>query len=44
VDFAPYGIPFVNYFDDSSRGNTAPGQHINVPHDQIMRYVTDNFN
>jgi len=44
VDFAPYGIPFVNYFDDSGRGNAAPGQHIDLPHDQIMRYVTDNFN
>ena len=44
VDFAPYGIPFTNYFDGSGKGNVAPGQHINVPHDQIMRYVADNFN
>jgi hypothetical protein len=44
VDFAPYGIPFINYFDGSGKGNVAPGQHINVPHDQIMRYVADNFN
>ena len=44
VDFAPYGIPFANYFDGSGRGNAAPGQHIDLPHDQIMRYVTDNFN
>ena len=44
VDFTAYGIPFVNYFDASGRGYITPGQHINVPHDQIMRYVADNFN
>jgi len=43
VDFAPYGIAFSNYFDYSGHGNRAPGQHLAVPHDQIMRYVADNF-
>jgi hypothetical protein len=44
VNFAPYGIEFDNYFDASGRDNRAPGQHLSVPHDLIMRYVTDNFN
>lgn len=43
VDFEPYGILFINYFDASGKGNSAPGQYINVPHNQIMRYVTENF-
>ena len=44
VDFAPYAVVFENYFDASGRNNRAPGQHLSVPHDQIMRYVADNFN
>ena len=44
VDFSTYGIVFDNYFDGSGQGNRAPGQHLSVPHNRIMRYVTDNFN
>jgi len=43
VDFTIYGIKFNNYFDDSGRGQKSPGIFIKVPHNQIMRYVTDNF-
>jgi hypothetical protein len=43
VDFTKYGVDFINYFDDSGRGQRSPGIFIKVPHNQIMRYVTDNF-
>jgi hypothetical protein len=43
VDFRKYNIKFKNYFDHSGRGQRSPGIFVNVPHDKIMRYVTDNW-
>lgn len=43
VDFNKYNIKFMNYFDDSGRGQKSEGIFIKIPHDKIMRYVTDNF-
>jgi hypothetical protein len=36
VNYKRYGVPFVNYYDNSGRG---PGKYINVPHNLIMREV-----
>lgn len=43
VDFRKYNIHFENYFDDSGKGQKSPGIFVKVPHDKIMRYVTDNY-
>jgi len=43
VDFSGYNINFENYFDGSGKGNPAPGKHLIVTHDKIMRHVSDNF-
>jgi len=43
VDFTRYNVKFNNYFDDSGRGQRSPGIFLKVPHDKIMRYVTDNY-
>jgi hypothetical protein len=43
VDFTKYRIEFDNYFDDSGIGQKSPGVFVKVPHDKIMRYVTDTY-
>lgn len=32
VNFAKYGVPFDNYFDQSGTGQKSPGIFLNVPH------------
>ncbi len=40
VDFRPYKIPFINYFDASGRGNSGPGIFIdNVNHSSIQLHI-----
>ena len=41
VNFKDFDVNFLNFFDDSGKGSTSPGLYISVPHNQIMRYVTD---
>jgi hypothetical protein len=43
VDFRKYNIKFVNYFDDSGKGQKSPGQYVKANHSNIMRYVADNY-
>ncbi len=41
VDFAKYGVPFVNYFDDSGLGNKSPGIFLRIPHLQMQQKVNE---
>ena len=40
VNFAKYDVSFINYFDESGKGQKSPGIHISgVPHNQIQKVV-----
>lgn len=39
VNFYSYGVPFMNYFDHSGKGQKGPGLFLNVPHDSMQREV-----
>jgi hypothetical protein len=40
VNFEKYGVSFINYFDESGKGQKSPGIHISgVPHNQIQKVV-----
>lgn len=42
VDFTPYGIKFMNYFDASGQGNQSPGIYIHgVKHLDMQRYIAN---
>ncbi len=44
LDFRHYGVPFLNVFDDSGRGQRAPGVMLaQVRHDQMQRRVLQNW-
>ena len=45
VDFTKFKIPFVNYFDESGRGQRSPGIYIkNVGHLSIQSHVNNIYN
>jgi hypothetical protein len=40
VDFTKYDVSFINYFDESGKGQKSPGIYIaGVPHNQIQKVV-----
>ena len=40
VNFERFDVSFINYFDESGRGQKSPGIHITgVPHNQIQKVV-----
>ena len=40
VNFEKYDVSFINYFDNSGKGQKSPGIHIyGVPHNQIQKIV-----
>jgi len=44
VNFDRYKIKYINYFDNSGRGQRSPGIFLNVPHSEIQREVNNFFN
>ena len=44
VNFDRYKIKYINYFDNSGKGQRSPGIFLNVPHNEIQREVNNFFN
>lgn len=41
VDFAPWGVSFTNYFDNSGKKHKSPGIHVPVSHDKAMQRINE---